>query len=177
MSRSTLLGLVIAIAACQQGTSGPGGSTTDAGNVYRTCSQDTDCATGTICQICNNTCVYPPQQHCSLDMPCPCGWSCRSSVCLSNLGAQAPSCVYNKDCPVDQYCNRALYVCEYPMYATGPGTTKCTTNADCGIDQVCSTAQTPATCADNQTHDCFTKADCQSYEQCAPNHQCEHQTC
>jgi hypothetical protein len=162
-----LLGLVIVV-ACASGC----------GPDVRDCTSDYNCSTGTICQTCNHTCVYPAGKACKLDAPCPCGWSCRGGTCQSNLGAPAPSCEFNTDCPVDMYCNRAAYVCEFPMELLA-GTQTCTSNADCDVDGVCTTGPGfPPTrvCAANQTQDCFDMSNCPTNYDCI-NHQCEHHSC
>jgi len=144
----------------------------------RACQQDTDCSAPTICQTCNSTCVFAPKASCDLSAPCPCGWSCRAGTCQSDLGVLNPACTFNRDCPVDMFCNRAKYECQFPMTLSESTGTPCATNADCtGAGEVCSTANGAGQCALDETHQCFDDAECPTGDQCNQQGQCQHHSC
>src|SRR5579872_5313299 len=136
LSRSlgmTCLVLLISIAACSATKT----STTTADI---TCHADTDCPSPTICQLCNARCVYKPNAACSLEAPCPCGYSCRNQQCAADGTVQPATCTYNSDCPVDEFCNRAQFQCEYPMELGASTGVACTANSQCADGEVCSSA-------------------------------------
>jgi hypothetical protein len=144
-----------------------------------TCHVDKDCPAPTICQVCNSRCVFAPNQACNLDAPCPCGYSCRDQVCVSNLGVPTAMCTYDRDCPVDQFCNRAQFQCEFPM-ELGPSTgVACTANSQCDAGDICTSAggANAMECAPNLTTQCHTTAECPTGDVCSPLGQCEHRTC
>ena len=170
MKRAILL--MLAVAACH--ADGPGTANHGAG----TCSKDSDCPSPTICQVCNGACVYVPDTACDLQYACPCGYSCRSGTCQSDLGQAQPACVYDRDCPVDQYCSRATYTCESPMtIGAGTGAT-CTANSQCASGEICSSWNgTPDQCVQNTTHQCLSDSECASTEFCNSLGQCQHHSC
>jgi hypothetical protein len=163
-----VLGLaIIACVACQQHS----GSTT------MSCQHDGDCPSSMICQTCTSFCVFAPNTACNTSAPCPCGFSCRAQSCTTNLGVATPACVYDRDCPVDEFCNRAKYQCQFPMQLSATVGGTCTTNAECGEGSVCTTANTPHLCVENLTHECFADDECPTGQRCNPDGQCEHHTC
>jgi len=171
MWKAITLGLVV-VAACHvaggtsnHGTTGP-------------CTKDSDCASPTICQVCNGKCVYAPDTTCDLEFACPCGYSCRAGSCQSDLGQPQPACVYDRDCPVDQYCSRATYACEYPMTIGQASGVTCTANAQCADGEICSSWNgSPDQCVQNTTHQCLNDSECDATESCNPQGQCQHHSC
>jgi hypothetical protein len=152
------------------------------------CANDRDCPSTMICQQCNTSCVYAPNTACDLKAPCPCGWACMGGTCRSTAGAPQPQCTFNRECPVDMFCNRAIYRCQYAMALQQDATSACTTNGDCASNEVCSTAlgMGKHVCALNATRECRTDADCDTAngDVCltgnlaAPDdHQCTHESC
>lgn len=163
-----LLTIACLLAACQTAES----------PTARACRADTDCASPTICQVCNGKCVYAPNAACDLGAPCPCGYSCRNQRCETNLGVASAACTYDRDCPVDQFCNRAQFQCEFPMeLGSGTGVT-CTSNAQCPDGEICSSALGGADqCAANETLECHNDGECPASFFCSSQGQCEHRSC
>ena len=144
------------------------------------CHVDNDCPSPTVCQTCNARCVFAPNAACNLDeAPCPCGYSCRNQQCANDGSAMPATCTYNTDCPVDEFCNHAQFVCEYPMELGQSTGMACTSNADCTQDDVCSTAggSNAGECAPDLTKECHTAADCDAGYYCSPQGQCDHMSC
>ncbi len=158
--------LALCIAACQSG------------NAARIdCHADSDCPSPTICQVCNGRCVYEPNAACDLGAPCPCGYACRDQRCQADLGVATATCTFDRDCPVDEFCNRAQFQCQFPM-ELGAGTgASCTSNAQCPDGEICSSAAGADQCAENLTVQCHTTAECPTGHECGADGQCIHHSC
>lgn len=158
--------LALAVTACQSS------------NAARIdCHQDSDCPSPTICQVCNGRCVYEPNAACDLVAPCPCGYACRSQRCQADLGVAAATCTFDRDCPVDQFCNRAQFQCQFPMELAPSSGTSCRSNAQCSDGEICSSAGSANECAENLTRTCHTATECPAGYDCGADGQCVHHSC
>jgi len=139
------------------------------------CSVDTDCGTGQHCQTCNHSCVYPPGGACDTSAPCPCDYFCTSNLCRPIGDTQPAMCLADTDCPINEFCNRAVFQCQVPMIMVPGSSRSCTTNADCGVGEMCSDANVDRTCMAVGVTECRTDADCSDPENptCTEN-QCFH---
>ena len=145
---------------------------------FQHCASDQDCSSHLVCQTCDGVCTYGPYAPCNMKAPCPCDYSCRSGQCQPNSTGQANpvSCIRDRECAIDQFCNSATSTCQNPMYVTGGSNASCATNADCPSGQICSTANGPPECGINQSFVCHTNSDCQEGCDCDSG-QCRKHTC
>jgi hypothetical protein len=124
------------------------------------CNADSDCTAGQICQTCNQTCIFPPGGACDLSAPCPCDYYCSSSLCLA-IGDTPPAmCVSGTDCPINRFCNRAVFQCQVPMIVAIGSSASCTANADCSVGEMCSDTDGTRKCVGVGVTPCRTDADC-----------------
>jgi hypothetical protein len=137
------------------------------------CSADPDCPARMICQPCNHTCVFRPGGACDLSASCPCDYYCSANACQPTGTTPAAECVFDGDCPNNQFCNRVVFQCQHWMSLVPGSALPCARNTDCPVGEICTDALAPASCAGVNAVVCRTQSDCPPMlNACSASHVC-----
>ena len=114
-------------------TGGDGTATTTTSGGTASCTTDTDCSSGEVCDYDTWFCTTSGgTASCTTDMDCSSGEVCDYDTWFCTTSGGTASCTTDMDCSSGEYCDYATWFC-----TTSGGTASCTTDMDCSSGEYC----------------------------------------